>query len=281
MKNKMANLILITIFIGGMSILLYPYVSNYVAQHNVVEGAVQYEQAVQGMDQEDITSAWRQAVMYNENLKGDPVHDPFVAGSGMALPENYTSVLNIGDGIMGYVSIPGIHVYLPIRHGTSDEVLSEGVGHVEQTMLPIGGEGSHCVLTAHTGFTKAELFTHLTEVAEGDKFYLYVLDRTLTYQVDQIEIILPEEIEKLRPVEGEDYVTLVTCTPYGVNSHRLLVRGTRIPNDEEVSHNSMGTKFPWRIIMIAAICLVILLLMIFLSRRKKRSTPAAGANSPS
>lgn len=270
MKKKLGNFMLITVFIVGMIILLYPYISNYIAQRNVVEGSIAYDQTVQEMSQEEIVEAWRQAEIYNENLKGDPVHDPFVAGSGTALPENYTSVLNIGDGIMAYVSIPVIGVYLPIRHGTSDEVLSESVGHIEQTMLPIGGEGSHCVLTAHTGYTKAELFTHLTEVKEGDKFLLYVLDRTLTYQVDQIQIILPEEIDQLRPVEGEDYVTLVTCTPYGVNSHRLLVRGTRIPNDEVIHDNSRQVAFPWRIVIIAGICLLILLLIIYLAHRSQK-----------
>lgn len=188
----------------------------------------------------------------------------------MVLQENYTSILNVGDGIMGYVSIPKISVYLPIRHGTSDEVLKAGVGHIQQTMLPTGGEGNHCVLTSHTGNTNAELFTHLTDLVEGDKFYLFIMDQTLTYQVDNIEIILPEEIDKLRAVEEKDYVTLVTCTPYGVNSHRLLVRGTRIPNDEMAVNNTSEVEFPWRIIIIIVMCLLILLIIIMVSRWKKK-----------
>ena len=149
-------------------------------------------------------------------------------GSGYALPDNYLEVLNT-DGIMGRLTIPKIGVDLPIYHGSSEESLQKGVGHIESTSLPIGGEYRHAVLTGHRGLPNAELFTRLDELTVGDTFYIHVLDRTLAYQVDQITTVEPDEMETLRAVPGEDYVTLVTCTPYGVNTHRLLVRGTRVP----------------------------------------------------
>ena len=170
---------------------------------------------------------------------------------------------------MGYVDISDIKVYLPIYHGTSEEMLEKGAGHIEQTSLPIGGLGNHSILTAHTGFTGAEMFNRLIELKKGDVFLIHVLDETFTYEVDDIRVILPEEIESLLPVAEEDYVTLVTCTPYGVNSHRLLVRGVRVENIEEMTRVIEESAFPWRVLL--AIVIVILLFILILISNNRHS----------
>ena len=181
------------------------------------------------------------AQTYNENLSGDPVHDPFVFGSGYALPENYKEVLNLSeDGIMGYIQIPKILVDLPIYHGTSEEVLEKGVGHIQNTSVPIGGNSTHSVLTGHTGLPNAELFTRLDELVVGDIFYIHVLNEILTYKVYEIKVVLPDNIDELRITSGEDLVTLVTCTPYGVNSHRLLVKAERVEYEDYTENNNSG-----------------------------------------
>lgn len=223
------------LFLLGAAVFCYPMVSSWLADQNQAQVVQTYEQTVAAEDQASLDEQWALAEEYNENLAGDPVHDPFVPGSGYALPDNYLEVLNT-DGIMGRLTIPKIDVDLPIYHGSSEEVLQKGVGHIESTSLPIGGEYRHAVLTGHRGLPNAELFTRLDELVVGDTFYIHVLDRTLAYQVDQITTVEPDELENLRAVPGEDYVTLVTCTPYGINTHRLLVRGTRVPytpGDEE------------------------------------------------
>ena len=198
-KKKKLNLLLllapVLLFAAGAGIFLYPAISNYLAERQQTEVIHTYQAKVDEMEQAKLDEAWQEAVEYNENLAGDPVHDPFVMGSGYVLPDNYEDVLNInGDGVMGYVEIPKIDVYLPIYHGTSEEVLEEGAGHLEMTALPIGGENRHPVISAHRGLPSAELFTRLDEMEIGDEFYIHVLDETLAYEVDQIEVILPEEL---------------------------------------------------------------------------------------
>lgn len=221
------------LFAAGAGIFLYPAVSNYLAekeQRNVIHT---YQAAVDGQKEEELKRAWKEAKLYNENLAGDPVHDPFVLGSGYALPENYDQVLNLNnDGVMGYVEIPKISVNIPIYHGTEEETLEKGAGHLEMTALPVGGKYRHSVISAHRGLPSAELFSRLDELELGDVFYIHVLTQTLAYEVDQIETILPEELGFLNPQKGKDLVTLLTCTPYAVNTHRLLVRGSRIPYKE-------------------------------------------------
>lgn len=216
------------LFFGGAAVFCYPAVSNYLNQKNQAQVVQNYEQAVAGQDEDFLAEEWAKAEEYNENLAGDPVHDPFVPGSGYALPDNYMDVLNL-DGVMGRITIPKIDVDLPIYHGTDAETLEKGVGHIESTSLPIGGEYRHAVLTGHRGLPSAELFTRLDELEQGDRFYIHVLDATLAYQVDQLLTVEPQELENLVAEPGQDYVTLVTCTPYGINTHRLLVRGTRHP----------------------------------------------------
>lgn len=236
MKNNSEKLLLIIsiiFIILGVGIFLYPSISNYFAEKNHVDIIRKYDDLIVKIDEENLNKEKEKARIYNENLSGDPVHDPFVIGSGYALPENYKEVLNISnDGVMGYVEIPKISVYLPIYHGTSDDVLEKGVGHIQNTSVPIGGNSTHSVLTGHTGLPNAELFTRLDELGIGDIFYIHVLDDVLTYKVFETKVILPDKIDELQILNGKDYVTLVTCTPYGVNSHRLLVKAERVEYEE-------------------------------------------------
>lgn len=230
----------LTLFLGGAAVFCYPAISNYLNQKNQTRVVQHYEQTVTAQDDALLAEEWAKAEEYNENLAGDPVHDPFVPGSGYALPDNYLDVLNI-DGVMGRITIPKIGVDLPIYHGTDAETLEKGVGHIESTSLPIGGEYRHAVLTGHRGLPSAELFTRLDELEPGDQFYLHVLDATLAYQVDQILTVEPQELETLVAEPGQDYVTLVTCTPYGINTHRMLVRGTRVPYVPEAEQSTQAT----------------------------------------
>ena len=282
-KKKKRNLLLLLapllLFAAGAGIFLYPAISNYLAERQQTDVSQTYQAQGHEMDQAEIDAAWQEAVVYNENLAGDPVHDPFIMGSGYVLPDNYEEVLNVnGDGVMGYIDIPKIDVYLPIYHGTSEEVLAEGAGHLEMTALPIGGENRHSVISAHRGLPSAELFTRLDEMEAGDQFYIHVLDQTLAYEVDQIEVILPEELSLLQPEEDKDLVTLLTCTPYAVNTHRLLVRGTRVPYEEstvEADARPADRQSTWLREYLYAILAGVLLLLVLVTagialRRRKR-----------
>ena len=234
--DKITQIVSILFILIGTIIFLYPTVSNYLAEKNQVEIIREYEEMVVQIDENQINEEMQKAKTYNENLSGEPVHDPFVAGSGYALPENYTEVLNLSeDGVMAYIEIPKISVYLPIYHGTSNEVLEKGVGHIQSTSIPIGGISTHSVLTGHTGLPSAELFTRLDELDIGDIFYIHVLNEVLTYKIYETKVILPDEIDELQITSGRDLVTLVTCTPYGVNTHRLLVKAERTEYEEYVT----------------------------------------------
>lgn len=240
-RNPWRFLAPLLVFAVGAGIFLYPAFSNFMAEKNHKEIISDYENKVENQSDEERKGEWEKAEQYNENLAGDPVHDPFIMGSGYVLPDNYEQVLNInGDGVMGYLEIPKIDAYLPIYHGTSDEVLQKGVGHLEATALPIGGTYRHPVLSAHRGLPSSELFSRLDEMEVGDTFFLHILNETLAYEVDQIEVILPEALSLLAPVEGRDLVTLLTCTPYAVNTHRLLVRGSRTDYVKEASAQEEG-----------------------------------------
>lgn len=276
-KNPLLLLAPLLIFAVGAGIFLYPAVSNLLAERNQQNVIRTYRKSVEQLDEETLRKEWNAAVEYNENLAGDPVHDPFVMGSGYVLPDNYEDVLNLnGDGVMGYVEIPKIEVYLPIYHGTSEEVLQKGAGHLDVTALPIGGEGNHAVISAHRGLPSARLFTRLDEMETGDVFYIHVLGETLAYEVDQIHVILPEELEVLQPEEGKDLVTLLTCTPYSVNTHRLLVRGYRIPyeevNEDGVTEQVVDTGWLKKYIVgiAAGVGILVFILAIAMIRKRKK-----------
>ena len=256
---------------------LYPVFSSYLAERHQARIIADYDESIQRMQAEKLEEEWKKAEEYNETLMGEPVHDPFLEGSGMALPENYLEVLHVMDS-MGFIKIPKISVSLPIYHGTDRETLEKGVGHLRQTALPIGGEGNHTVLTGHTGLPNAKLFDGLTKLAVGDHFYIQILGKTIAYEVDSVNVVKPEEVELLNPIRGEDHVTLLTCTPYGVNSHRLLVRGIRIPYQEESlageQDRPQGMTLQQQLILQALLAgsaaAVILLVMIFSYRKTKK-----------
>ena len=226
------NILILLIFLTGLGVLLYPAVSDYLNQKNSSRAIASYEQNVEELPEEDYTRQLLDGIAYNEYLAN------FSSLGGAASAEQdreddlYGTLLNVtGNGIMGSIRNPCIKVDLPIYHGTGESVLQIAVGHYQGSSLPIGGESTHAVLTGHRGLPSARLFTDLDRLEEGDIFYIKVLGEILEYQIDQIQTVLPEEVDSLSIVPGEDYVTLVTCTPYGINSHRMLVRGSRVPYD--------------------------------------------------
>ena len=225
MRRRKIMLILTLGFLVGISILLYPSFSDYWNSKTQSHAITNYESVLEYMEPEDYSAIFQQAHDYNKQLCESEI-------SPILYPERFTGywdTLNVSDyGMIGYLKIDRIGVELPIYHGTSAEVLSYGVGHLEGSSLPVGGESTHSVMSAHRGLPSAKLFTDLDRVEIGDTFQIIVLDQILTYQVDQIKIVLPNESEDLQIVEGKDYCTLFTCTPYGINTHRLLVRGVRI-----------------------------------------------------
>ena len=233
MKKKTSNLItiiLILILLAGLSLLLYPTVSDYWNSFHQSRAIASYAEQVAEIDSDTYEQLWADAQAYNRSLIGK------VGRYDMTDEERakYESLLDVsGNGIIGYIEIPTIKCSLPIYHGTDEAILQIAVGHIEGTSLPVGGSGTHCVLSGHRGLPSARLFTDLDKMVVGDTFMMRVLDETLTYEVDQIRIVLPNEMDDLEIEEGKDYCTLVTCTPYGINSHRLLVRGHRIENQVE------------------------------------------------
>ncbi len=228
-KNFSTVLLLVTLMIG-ISLLLYPTISDYWNSFHQSRAIAGYAEAVAEMDTVDYEKIWNDAVKYNKELQTRSNHW-FLTEEQQ---EEYESMLNVsGNGIMGYIEIPSIKVSLPIYHGVDEGILQVAIGHIEGSSLPVGGKGSHCVISGHRGLPSAKLFTDLDQLAEGDIFMLRVLDETLTYEVDQILIVEPSDMSSLEFDEEKDYCTLVTCTPYGINSHRLLVRGHRVANLEE------------------------------------------------
>lgn len=266
------------IFAAGVGVLSYPAVSNFInqlQQNKVVNG---YKEAVDDRSAEMIEAMRRQAQRYNEDLlKDEIIVDPFDQVTEKKADIRYYETLNPqNNGVMGTVRIPAIDVELPIYHGTSEDVLQKAIGHLEQTSLPIGGAGTHTVISGHRGLPSAKLFTDLNLVEIGDVFYIDVLDETLAYKVDRIRTVEPHELEDLAIISGEDHVTLVTCTPYAINSHRLLVRGTRIPYDEvELAQDGQlreETSFNIRPYIAAGVVLtVILVISIFVIILRKKT----------
>ncbi|MBE6786178.1 MAG: class C sortase [Ruminococcaceae bacterium] len=231
-KKKSGNastILLVAIFFLGLCVLLYPTVSDFWNEKRQSQAIINYDDLIVDLTPEDYSEYFSNADSYNQKIRN--MSFPFLNHKDIA--DEYYSTLDVnGDGMMGYITIEKIKVQLPIYHGTSDKVLNSAVGHVEGSSLPVGGESTHAVMSAHRGLPSAKLFTNLDKVEVGDVFTIRILDRTITYQVDQILIVLPEETDNLNIVPGEDYCTLVTCTPYGINTHRMLVRGTRIENIE-------------------------------------------------
>ncbi len=234
-----STILLVAIFFIGLCVLLYPTVSDFWNEKRQSQAIMNYDELLVDLTPEDFSEQFKKAEEYNRKLK--LISFPFLGYS--ELDDEYYSTLDVnGQGMMGYITIEKIKIQLPIYHGTSDKVLNSAVGHLEGSSLPVGGESTHSVLSAHRGLPSAKLFTNLDKVVVGDIFTIKILDRTFTYQVDQVLIVLPDQIDELSVVNGEDYCTLVTCTPYGINTHRMLVRGTRIENIEEAKKVNVLTE---------------------------------------
>ena len=229
MKKYGSTIILLLMLIIGLSLILYPTVADWWNSFHQSRAIANYDTMLSEMTDEDYSHLFEDAQVYNEKLR--QLDYPLMYYDEI---EGYDDLLNFtGTGIMGYLDIPAINVELPIYHGTSEAVLQFAAGHVEGSSLPTGGESTHSLISAHRGLPSAKLFTDLDKLQVGDIFMMTIVDRVLTYEVDQILVVLPHEVEALYVEEGEDYCTLVTCTPYGINTHRILVRGTRIDNVEE------------------------------------------------
>lgn len=268
------------LILAGISLAAYPIVSNMLAKRNASEAIVDYSEQVESMDQEHIDAAKEAMRQYNEQLGHAVIRE--AAGEMKENGTSYVDMIGAGE-IIGYLTVPVIDLNLPIYYGTSNEVLEKGVGYIEETSFPLGGEGTHSVLTGHRGLPSAELFTRMGEVKEKDTFYLHILDEVLAYEVDQILVVDPDDTSELDIVEGKDYVTLVTCTPYSINTHRLLVRGHRIEYTGEESVRTVSQVqpaamarrmidvWPWFLFMMAGVAgIELLLIMGILWRRHRR-----------
>lgn len=267
--KRTTTFLLILVFCVGLSLLLYPTVSDWWNSFHATQAIASYQDNVEQMDDNTYQQIWEDAEAYNEKIAQHGIHWVL---SDTEIRE-YEAQLDVGGtGIMGYIEIPRIDCELPIYHGTDAEILQIAVGHIEGSSLPVGGESTHCLLSGHRGLPSAKLFTELDQMEEGDIFILHTLDETLTYEVNQIRIVLPDELNDLEIVQGQDLCTLITCTPYGVNTHRLLVRGHRVENrsDSLVSMEAVQIE-PLIVAMAVAVpILLALLIWLLVSTRKKK-----------
>ena len=283
MIRKILNVVFALLFLTGLGILTYPTISD---QWNTYRQSVlisDYKDVVEKMEPEDLTSVWKAAKKFNKTLKSNNLYGDVFGESDSGLKNTkYWKVLNAaGDGVMGYISIPKINIELSIYHGTGDDVLQTGAGHLNGSKLPIGGKGNHSVIAAHRGLPSARLFTDIDQIEKGHAFYLHILDKTLAYQVDRILPMVDKDdmdtlSDALKIEKGQDYVTLFTCTPYGVNTHRLLVRGRRRPYDGKEAVQSAGESmlravqnyYMLYLLMGLSVTLLVIFFMRFLFRRK-------------
>ncbi|MDR1018857.1 MAG: class C sortase [Lachnospiraceae bacterium] len=277
-KGLMLNVIVILLVLAGFSLLLYPFVKFWTANRKTTYAIEEYDKTYEKMNKEKIEKEWEKAKIYNKNLKTGTIADPFTVNPTTVL-DDYYKVLDIGEnGMMGYIRIPKINLRLPIYHGTSESVLDKGIGHLKGTHLPVGGASTHSVLSGHAGLRSAVLFTNLTELKEGDEFYINILDKTLAYRIDKISVVLPDDMSGIKPIPGRDLVTLVTCTPYGINSHRLLVRGTRVKYTPEglkkkIADTKVEINWMTKVLIGAAICFALIILYLlyrFIKKIKKK-----------
>lgn len=275
--------LLVALLVVGLGLMVYPMIASYMYEATSSRVVAEYDEATSSMSDGEIARQFQLAEDYNEELEQAHVTltDPFDPSAIEEVSEPYSAIMNLaGDGVIGHVEIPKINVDLPIYHGTSSEVLEKGVGHMANSSLPTGKAGTHVVLTGHTGLSHSRMFTDLPELTEGDVFYLHVLGQTFAYKVVRTDIVEPHDSSLLETVEGKEYVTLLTCYPYGINSHRLLVRGERIPLDEaQQASQEQGTSSIWdaqyhRAILIcvaAYVPLTVLVILVLRRRRRKGS----------
>ena len=273
MRKHASTIFLILILVVGLSLMLYPSISNWWNEAHQSRAIAAYSQEVSKLDENRYDELWQQAREYNRSLVGR--ENAYLLDDSQKA--EYERLLDVsGMGIMGYIEIPSINVSLPIYHGTEESVLQVAVGHLEWTSLPVGGESTHCVLSGHRGLPSAKLFTDPDRLVVGDRFRLGVLDQVLTYEVDQILIVEPQDTEALLIEEGKDLCTLVTCTPYGINTHRLLVRGHRVETEKDAKNVRVTSDAiqiePYLVapVVAAPILLVLLLGLLIPRRRNKR-----------
>ncbi|HUM84193.1 MAG TPA: class C sortase [Lachnospiraceae bacterium] len=276
MRKRWKDIILLLLFLAGVSVLLYPYVARELNDHNQSIVVENYRQNASRGGRETLDAAKKSAEEFNQELYEE--NNGKFSTIGESLDKLYWKELDFdGDGVMGYLNIPVIGETLPIRHGTSDEVLQNAAGHLESTSLPVGGENTHCVLTGHRGLPSSVLFSNLNLMSIGDQIYLHVLGDTLAYEVDKIETLLPEETQSLNVVPGEDRITLITCTPYGINSHRLLVHARRVPYiAEEEKSTTVLAKTSWTewvsfgLLALGAVLALMIVILVPRHYRRKR-----------
>ena len=280
-KHVFPWLMLLSLLLLGIVLVVYPIASSSYTEHHQSQVYTQYQEILEKADSKEIEAARAAAEAYNRQLASGTI----VAGE---IPPDYDSLLNLaGNGIMGYIEIPAMDVLLPIYHGVSEDSLAQGAGHMPSTSLPIGGKSTHAVISAHTGMATARMFTDLGQLEAGNVFYLHVLDETLTYEVDQLLVVEPYQTDALKIDRGEDYVTLITCTPYGINSHRLLVRGHRIEAKAEeprsagvISPEAEPKPSTWRakywegirdgLLLFLIVLLISLAVMLLVRKHRKR-----------
>ena len=289
MKRIVSNILFGVMFLIGFAVLVYPTVSNQWNTYRQSKLITSYEEVVEEMEAEDFSEEWELARSFNDTIEYNAIYgDAFGTEDTELEDTEYWKILNVaGDGVMGYLSIPKINIKLGIYHGTEETVLQTGIGHINGTKLPIGGDTTHCVLAAHRGLPSARLFTDIDQLKKGDMFYVHVLDETLAYQVDQIlDMVDKDDVDALEAAlaveEGEDNISLFTCTPYGVNSHRLIVRGMRVPyngeEDVEVTvpeamlQSVQNYYMIYLILGLAITFLVIVIMKSVMNRKSKRET---------
>ena len=279
MKKNVVRIILIVGFCIGLIISLYPLISNIYSRRNQIQVINDYTEDIKEIDTKQIAKELELANAYNRKLNQTIVlTDPFDPSAIDMADDVYYDILNYtDDGVMAYINIPKIDVNLPIYHGTDNEHMLKGVGHLVGTSFPVGGVDTHAVLSAHSGLSTAELFTNLADLKKGDLFYIHVLDDVLAYEVDKINVVKPDETNDLKIVPGQDYVTLVTCTPYGINSHRLLVRGHRVEYDPDLekqeskkANNDVWFKEYIKSIVSGIGIIVLIIIFIVVLKRVKR-----------
>jgi len=269
MRRRLGNILLTLAFVLGIALIAYPSFSDWWNSFHQTRAIAGYTAQVANMDKKEFDRMWAEAEAFNDYLSKK--------SSRFNLTDEelatYNSILDVtGTGIMGYIDIPSIKISLPVYHGTDEAILQIAIGHIEGTSFPIGGEGTHCAVSGHRGLPSAKLFTDIDQLQAGDKFLLQILDRTLTYEVDQIRIVLPQELQDLEIDPNQDYCTLITCTPYGVNTHRLLVRGHRVDNDDtdttRITADAMRFEPVIVAPLVAAPILFILLIILLVSTSK-------------
>ena len=264
-KEKLIIFLFILMIVVGLGIILFPLISNQVNEIHYQEVIGTYDDTVTQKTEIENDQMLIKAREYNSSLSSTKIVDVF-QNPVQTNSSEYLSILNVDDnGMMGYISIPKIDVRIPIYHGTSSDILQKGVGHLEGSSLPVGGESTHAILSAHRGLPSSRLFTDLDQLKEGDIFYIYVLDEVLAYQVDQVLVTEPSETEALKIVDGKDYITLVTCTPYAINTHRLLVRGERIEYNKQVEEQTVEDRSLSTADIILYVSLVIAILLIVIT----------------